>query len=202
MPVLIRTDAFRYTVRSIPWLPPVLAALLATLIVVMRHGHGAALPLQAISIALASGAGYALDDAAFEIFATSPHSLLRRRLERLAVVGPPVVLLWVVLLAWQGTAGSEETWALIAMFAGLLGLSVGIAGAASRRSRGHGGIAVAPTLFVALVLSTVLTPRWRPLPLGDIPGGWSPIYLRWTSACVVGLLVFLLSSRDLASRRA
>jgi hypothetical protein len=52
------------------------------------------------------------------------------------------------------------------------------------------------------VLSTVLTPRWRPLPLGDIPGGWSPIYLRWTSACVVGLLVFLVSSRDLASRSA
>jgi hypothetical protein len=55
---------------------------------------------------------------------------------------------------------------------------------------------------VALVLSTVLTPRWRPLPLGDIPGGWSPIYVRWTSAGVVGLLVFLLSSRDLANRSA
>jgi hypothetical protein len=57
VPVLIRTDALRYTVRSIPWLAPVLAALLATLIVVMRHGHDAALPLEGVSIALASGAG-------------------------------------------------------------------------------------------------------------------------------------------------
>lgn len=201
MPGVIPTEAFRYKVRSIPWFPLVVAALLATLIVTARHGHDAALPLQGVSIALASGFGYALDDPAFEIFAASTDPLLRRRLERLAIVVLPTVALWMMLLVWQGTAGPEETWALAAMFAGLLGLSLGIAGAASlRSSRGRGGIAVAPILFATLVLSTVLTPRWRPLPLGDIPGGWSPIYVRWTAACVVGMLVFLFSSKDPARR--
>jgi hypothetical protein len=29
-----------------------------------------------------------------------------------------------------------------------------------------------------------------------VPGGWTPIYLRWMSAGVIGVLLFLRSSRD------
>ncbi|MGZ8619082.1 MAG: hypothetical protein ACXWYE_04200 [Actinomycetota bacterium] len=87
------------------------------------------------------------------------------------------------------------------MFAGLVGLALGIAGVAARRSsRWLGGIAVAPALFSALILSTMVTPRWRPLPMGDIPGGWQPIYLRWTAAAVIGLVLLAVSSRDRAGR--
>lgn len=193
----MRTQAVRYAARSTTWFPLMLAGLISTLVVAARHGHEAAVPLQAVAIALASGAGFALDDPSFEILAASPTPLLRRRLLRVLVVVPPTVLLWLLLLRWQGTAGNEETWAVVAMFAGLVGLSLGIAGVASRRSsRGLGGIAVAPTLFVTLMLSTTLPPRLRPFPMGDIPGGWPQIYLRWTAAAVIGLLAFLVSSRD------
>jgi len=189
-----------YAAHSVPWFPPLLAGLVSTLVVAARHGHEAAAPLEAVAIALACGAGFAFDDPAFQVLAASPTPLWRRRLLRLLVVMPPTVLLWLLLLRWQGTASSQETLALAAQFAGLVGLSLGVAGVASRSSsRGVGGIAVAPTLFVALILSTTLPPRWRPLPLGDIPGGWLPIYLRWTAAAVIGALISLLSSRDPAT---
>jgi hypothetical protein len=35
--------------------------------------------------------------------------------------------------------------------------------------------------------------------MGDIPGGWPQIYLRWSLAAVIGVLLFLLSSRDPAT---
>ncbi len=190
-------EGWRYHARTIPALPPAVVTAVAVMVVALQHGQAAAFPLQVVSIALASGVGATLDDPAFEIMAASPTSLLRRRVQRFSVVGPPAVTLWALLLLWQGTAGSEETWALVAMFAGLMGLSLGIAGFATRRSsRGHGGLVVAPTLFIAVVISTTLPPRWRPLPLGDIPGGWTPIYRRWAAAAIAGVLAFLLSSRD------
>jgi hypothetical protein len=83
------------------------------------------------------------------------------------------------------------------MFAGLVGLTFSIAGVASRRSpTGRGGIVAGPGLFILLIVSTLFPTRWRPLPMGDVPGGWTPIYLRWGTAAVIGLLVFLWSSRD------
>jgi hypothetical protein len=201
MSLLRRFDGLRFTARSLPWIPAVAASVIAASVVVARHGRAAAFPLQVVAIVLASGAGFALDDPAFEVLASSATSLLRRRLGRLLVVLPPAVILWTVLLHWQGTAGSQEMWALIAVFAGLSGLSLGVAGVATRRSSGRlGGVAVAPTLLVALILSTTLPPRWRPLPLGDVPGGWLHIDASWAGALIVGVLLFLVSSRDPASR--
>ncbi|MGZ5290630.1 MAG: hypothetical protein ACXWE5_14230 [Actinomycetota bacterium] len=201
MPALTGGGALRSTARAMPWLPSVAAGLIATVVVAARLDHDAALPLQVAGVLLASGLGYALDDPAFEVLGASPTSLRRRRMHRLTVALPPTVAVFSALLAWHGTAGREEALALIAMFAGLVGLALGIAGVAARRSsRGLGGIAVAPALFSALILSTMVTPRWRPLPMGDIPGGWQPIYLRWTAAAVIGLVLLAVSSRDRAGR--
>ena len=201
MPAVSRNDVVRYSARVIPWLPPLAAAVVATVVIAVRHGQAETFPLQIAAVLLASGIGYALDDPAFEVLAASPTSYRRRRLQRLSIVLPPTVVLYAALLVWQGTAGPEETLAFVAMATGLMGMAVGIAGVASRRSpRGLGGIAVAPALFAALILSTMLPPRWRPLPIGDIPGGWLPIYLRWSAAALVGVLVLAVSSRDRAGR--
>ena len=201
MPVL-SGDGLRSTTRAVPWLPLLAAAAIATALVAARLEQNAALPLQMAAVLLASGLGYALDDPAFEVVGASPTSIGRRRMHRLTLAIPPAALLFTALLAWHGTAGSGETLALLAMFSGLVGLALGIAGVSARRSpRGLGGIAVAPTLFAALILSTMLTPRWRPLPIGDIPGGWPPIIARWSAAAVIGLAVFAISSRDPAARR-
>ena len=198
MPVL-SGDGLRSTTRTIPWLPLFAAAGVATTLVAARLEQSAALPLQLAAVLLASGVGYAFDDPAFEVIGASPASLGRRRMHRLIVVLPPTIVVFAALLAWHGTAGPEEALALAAMFVGLVGLALGIAGVAARRSgRGLGGIAVAPALFVALILSTMVAPRWRPLPMGDIPGGWPPIIIRWSTAAVVGLLVLAVSSRDRA----
>jgi hypothetical protein len=186
-----------------PWLPPLAAGFVSIVVVATQLGRERALPLQMTGVLLASGVGYALDDPAHEIVGPSPTSLWRRRSHRLIVAVPPAALLFSALLAWHGTAGREETLALTVMFVGLLGLALGIAGVAARRSeRGLGGIAAAPALFAALIVSTIFDPRWRPLPMGDIPGGWTPIYLRWSTAAILGILILALSSRDrIASAR-
>ena len=201
MPALTR-EVLRSTARTMPWLPPVAASIVATAVVAMRLDDSAAFPLQIAAVVLASGLGYALDDPAFEVVGPSPASLWQRRQHRLLLALPPTILLFTALLAWHGTADRSEALALGAMFAGLVGLALGIAGVAARRSpRGLGGIAVAPALFAALVMSTLFAPRWRPLPMGDIPGGWHPIYVRWCTAALVGLAVLAVSSRDRASAR-
>lgn len=186
-----------HTGRAIPWPPAFAAGILGVVIVTALHDRDAAAPLQAVSILLASAAGFAFDDPAAEILAASPTPLLRRRMVRLALMGPPILLAWLALVAAQGPASWAEGWAIAAMFAGLVGLSLSIAGVASRRSpTGRGGIAVGPGLFILLIVSTLIPTRWRPLPMGDVPGGWTSIYLRWGTAAAIGLLVFLWSSRD------
>lgn len=132
----------------------------------------------------------------------SPTSLLRRRERRVAIVALPVIASWTTLVAVQGPADAAEARALITMFAGLIGLSLATAGVAARVSaKNRGGIAVGPSLLVALIASTLFPPRWRPLPMGDIPGGWAAIYLRWSLAAIVGIVVFVWSSRDRARQR-
>jgi hypothetical protein len=186
-----------HTAGAIVWLPAIVAGVAGAALVIALHDREAATPLEAVAILLASAAGFALDDPAAEILAASPTTLRRRRITRLALLGSPIVLAWFALVVWQGPASWAETWALTAMFAGLLGLSLSIAGVAARRSpSGRGGVVAAPGLFVLLIASTLIPPRWRPLPMGDVPGGWTPIYIRWCVAAAIGLLVSLWSSRD------
>jgi hypothetical protein len=188
--------------RSIRWPPLGIAAFLSVAIVAVRHGEHAAGPMQAAAVLLSGGAGFTLDDPAAEILAASPTPLSRRRSMRLLLVVPPVACLWGLLLTWQGTEGSEETFALVLLVAGLMALSLAVSGVAARTSwlPGRGGLAAPPAILVLVFLSSAVPRRWRPLPLGDVPGGWSQIYVRWAAAAAVGMLVLLTSSRDPAAR--
>jgi hypothetical protein len=191
------SDRATGTLRTIRWLPLIAAWIVGVAVIILLREREAATPLQAVAILFACGAGYAFDDPAAELLAASPTSLVRRRIARLALVLPPTVAIWLVLVGVQGPASGAELWALVALFAGLLGLSLSIAGVAERRSpAGRGGIVAAPALFLLLVASSIVPPRWRPLPMGDVPGGWTPIYLRWSAAAATGLFVLLWSSRD------
>jgi hypothetical protein len=192
-----------YLTRSIRWSPFGIAGTVATGIVIAQRNASAAKPIQAVSIMLASAVGFAFDDTAADILDASPTALFHRRFARLGCTLVPVVGLWIALVGLQGPASTHEGIALTAMFAGLLGLSLGVAGIASRRmTPGRGGIAVGPTLLVLLIVSTTMPPRWRPLPLGDIPGGWAAINMRWTTAAIAGSVLFIWSSRDRADRHA
>ncbi len=194
-------DHLAYLTAAIRWSPLRIAAVASIAIVVALRNGSAAKPMEVVSILIASAVGFVFDDSAADLLDASPSSLLRRRLGRVACVIGPAVGLWAALFWLQGPASASEGWALTAMFAGLLGLSLGIAGTASRRlAPGRGGLAVGPTLLGTLIVSTTFPPRWRPLPMGDIPGGWAAIDLRWTAAATVGSALFLWSSRDRASR--
>lgn len=198
---ILNANPLSYSIRAVRWSPLGIAALISTAAVIARRDGDAAAPLQATSIFLASAVGFAFDDPAAEMLDASPTSLLRRRARRIATLIAPVIALWTMLVWVQGPRDAAEAWALITMFAGLTGLSLAIAGVTARASaKNRGGIAVGPSLLVALITSTLFPPRWRPLPMGDIPGGWPAIYLRWSLAAMVGTVAFLWSSRDRARR--
>ena len=191
---------YRYAARAMVWWAPAIALGLSVILVAVRRG-GFAIPVQATTILMAISVGFALDDPSYELVAPSPSSLLRRRGWRVLVLVPATAVAWMALVWWQGTSGSGETSVLTATFAGLMGLSLGVAGVAGRRSGGRGGPVVAPVILFALILSSALPRRWRPMPMGDVPGGWSALYIRWWSVAVVGVLILLVSSRDPAGRR-
>jgi hypothetical protein len=196
----MRVLKLRSVAATIPWGPLGIASALSILIVAWPRRDPNVVLLEAIAIFLTGASGFVLDDPAAGILAASPTSMLRRRLLRLLVVGPPVVLLWSVLVTVQGTESAQETWAVLAMFGGLAAASLATAGVAARRTV-RGGPYVAPTVLILLFLSTLFPARLRPLPMGDIPGGLPQITLRWSIAAGIGTLVFLVSSRDLAHAR-
>ncbi|CAN5472116.1 hypothetical protein BH24ACT7_BH24ACT7_23010 [soil metagenome] len=197
----MRADALRHTAAAIPWLPAVIASVVSVAVVAASHGQATVAPLQLASVLLSTAAAFALDDPAFEVLAPSPSSLMHRRWARMGVVLAPTMSLWATLVLWHGTAGREETLTLVAMFAGLLGLAFGISGLVGRRSGGRGGSVAAPAILVAIAVSSLIDPRWRPLPFGDIPGGWSALQTRWGVAAAVGAAILAASSVDPAGRR-
>jgi hypothetical protein len=183
------------------WWAPAIALGLSVIVVAVRPDGGFTIPAQMTAILMAISVGFALDDPSYEVVAPSPSSLLRRRGWRVLVLVPPTAVTWMTLIYWLGPGDSDETWALAAMFAGLLALSLGVAGITGRRSGGRGGPMVAPIILLVLILSSALPEKWRPMPMGDVPGGWTAIYIRWWSVVVVGVLLLLMSSRDPARRR-
>jgi len=186
----------RYTAMTVPWHPMVIATMVGAAVLASGHARLLVIP----STLLAAAAGFAFDDPSHETLAASPSSLLHRRIGRLVVVIPPTILLWTTLVS-QGVNGRQETLTLAAMFAGLVGVTLGIAGVAAHRTGGRGGAVAAPVLLLALIISALFQPRWRPLPLGDVPGGWPALQARWSTAALIGTLVLLVSSRDPARRR-
>ena len=197
----MQTDGLRYAGEVITWRPLLIAAA-GSIVITATARQGEAFPLQASAILLGAAAAFALDDPMFEILGASPTSLARRRATRLAVVLTPIVVFWMALVIWHGNRSSAASLTLTTMFTGLLSLSFGISGIAGRRSQGRGGPVAAPAILAALIVSGLLPTRWRPLPLGDVPGGFATIRARWALAAVVGVFALVVSSRDLAGRRS
>jgi multisubunit Na+/H+ antiporter MnhB subunit len=190
-------------IRAMPWIPLTVAAVLSAAVTFIGRDETTPWPLQVSAFLIASAAGFALDDPARESVDASPTSLRRRRAQRVVLVTVPTAILWLCLFWLKKPTSGMEAAALTATAFGLFGLSMAIASLRERATTWvRGGMAVAPTLVVALISSSILPPRWRPLPTGDIPGGWSAICTRWVIAGLLGLAVFVWSSRDPAVRAA
>lgn len=183
------------SLRTLSWTPLLASTAVAVTLALVRQGESASAPLQVAAFLLGTATAFAVDDPAAETLAASPAPLLTRRLYRVVpmLLLATVVMVGVILI--QGNSDSGEVPLLLAMFAGFSALALAIGGVAARW-RGQGGAIAAPSVFAALITSTIVPPRWRPLPTGDIPGGPGEILRRWLIATVVGAAVFLWSSRD------
>ena len=192
---------WRFAMLATRWEPWLIAATISLLLVLLHSDGPIATPLQVSALLLGAGTGFAIDDPAAETLASSPTTLRRRHGVRLAAMGIATALAGLVLGLLARPTGVDEAVALVAMTAGLVGLNLGVAGVAGRISGWrHGGLVSSPVVLILIIASSMLPPAWRPLPTGDIPGGWSAISTRWALACVAGLLVLVYSLRDPARR--
>ena len=188
---------WRFTLRATRWAPWLVAATVSLGLVLLHSDGPVATPLQISAFLLGAGAGFAMDDPAAETFGPSPTTLRRRHGVRVAGIALATALAALTLGSLARPSGAGETGALVAMTAGLLGLNLGVSGMAGRLSGWrHGGLVSSPVVLILVISSSMLPPAWRPLPTGDIPGGWPAIWTRWTLACLLGLLLLARACRD------
>lgn len=195
MPLLV-SAARRHAAASVAWTPAATAGALSTAMVAV---DARTTILQAASFLIGTAVAFAVDDPAHSTLAASPRSLLRRRMDRIGGVVVAGAAAWAALVLTFASTTRPELAALVAIFIGLIALGLGIGGVAAREN-GRGGLAAAPGVLALILASSIVPTRWRPLPLGDVPGGFAAIVVRWTSAAVIGGAVFLWSSRDPARR--
>jgi len=187
--------------HALPWRAIGFAAAIA---VAVAHASGGTVPgLRGAALALCAAAVYALDDAAGETVGASPTSRFYRRLVRLGLVVPVVVLSWpIALSAAEGAARVGLTLELAAMLSLMLAVTAVI-----NRVRGDelGGIeGAAATLLVLASASLLLPGRWTLFAGGPYDPSWGASHIRWTALLLLGALLFAHLSRHarphLASR--
>lgn len=188
---------WRHTARAVRW-GPMGGAVAASSVLITALGRGAStLPLQMTAFLLGAAAAFAVDDPAGESLAVSPRSLWSRRVVRLAVVVPVTGIMWFLALLADPPESVGDGLALTATSAGFLGLGLGAAAAGCRVAGWTlGGTIAGPSLVVTVILSSTLPPAWRPLPTGDVPGGFPVICARWAVAALIGLVALRLASAD------
>ncbi len=188
---------WRHTARALRW-GPMVGAVAASSVLVAAYGRGATtLPLQMTAFLLGAAAAYAVDDPAGESLAASPRSLWSRRVARLAVVVPVTGIMWFLAMLADPPESVGEGLALTATSAGFLGLGLGAAAVGCRVAGWTlGGSIAGPSVVVTVILSSTLPPGLRPLPTGDVPGGFPVICARWAVAALIGLVALRVASAD------
>lgn len=174
----------------------VAGALSAGIVVVARSvwgsDHAVERALQLAVMLLAASMGSALDDPTESMVGSAPIPLRARRAFRLVPAASVAVLSWAVSVAIAGgdTAGGHTLT--------LSGLAVtGTAVAALRASAApqRAGVAGAGFVLAAALVITRLPDRWSMLP-DPTTGLDQPATLRWAATIVIGLAIFIYTSRD------
>ena len=153
------------------------------------------LELRLAALALCVGAAFVLDDAASETLASSPTSLLFRRLVRVALVLPPVAALWMLLVAYAGEGADV---ALTLELAGMLAVTLAASAlAAPHVPDGRGGLAAGPTLLVLMATAALVLPdRWTLFAFGPDDRHWRDSHARWAFVLLAALAAFVYASLD------
>ena len=188
-------------VGALRWQPALGAAALAVLLVVWRaeamHDPGAALQvLRGVTVLLALGAAFLLDDPAAGTLAASPTSLSWRRSVRLAavvvLVGPPWAL---AVLTARARAGDVPVAGLTVELAALVAVALAAAAALARWADAREpGVLVVPLVVGAALAMTTVPARWALL----VPPGpeWEPAHQRWALLAAAAVVVLALCTRD------
>jgi len=192
--------AVRPTARTVRWALLALTAAMGSLMVwsgARKGGDPLDFHLPAAGLFLAVWLGFQLADNAAVTVASSPMTLLGRRLLRLVVAVPPIVLVWA-LLCVQADAGAK-TATLSALFLACICVALGLAGLGERLlGPGRGGpLAIAGLFVVFAVLPATFRVTWSLEPTVD---SWHHLFGRWLWIAGFGVLSFLLASVDPARR--
>ncbi|SRR6266516_979800 len=201
--------AVRGTAQAVNWVPPLAGTLLAVAVVAFflarepaRAGAGNLFGLLAVlriaALALALGAGFALDDPAWETLASSPAALPLRRGLRVLLVLAALAPAWTGML-WLAAHASNPPLRLpaLALTVELAALvTVALAVAAIR-----GGAAAGPAILAILMGMALSGRRVTMLVFDPEDPQWTPAHRRWSLLLVLAVVVLVQASRDPAHRR-
>ncbi|HEX2700020.1 MAG TPA: hypothetical protein VHM89_07420 [Acidimicrobiales bacterium] len=193
-------DAVVVTSRTVPAAVAVLAAVTAApaVVTLVRSGQDFTMALQAAAIVAGAGAGFAADDQAANVLASSPTPLLARRALRAA--GVVVVLaggLCIALAAaWSGSARPVALAGPLSVLAAAAGTSLALASAGGPDGPLTAGMSSAMGSVLGLLTVSALAERWTRLPTVASPA----FDRRWLAVAAAGMLTALVRSRDPASR--
>ncbi len=180
------------------------AASVAVVLAVALASPGSGVPSFVVRLAellLAGGAAYALDDAASVLTDVTPRAVWRRRAPALAASAALLAAAWLTILLvlrWQDS--SPPVLAATGEVAVLCGLAVSAAAVLAGRREPEPGALVAPAVAL-LGIGALIAQALLPTPLFLSDGSGVRLWLAWTAAGAVALLVLLVASRDPAARR-
>ena len=204
MPVRSMVDLLRPTARAarlpVVAVGPVLAlALLAALTLLERAD---ALLLVLVGLLLVAPIGYLFDDAAADVLAASPTTLARRRVARVALGAPVLLVGWLTAVdrgAYLDGYDALPVGALSAEILALACLTLAIAAVAAGRGDRSPGLTAAVGLLVvvaALFMARQAVPPGWPLP--ELQPDLHHRRWWWVAAASVATVVWV--SRDPARR--
>lgn len=205
LPVTPILDLVHPTVRAarlpVVALGPVLGLSLLALASLMERP--VALLLLLVGLLMVAPFGYLFDDAAADVTAPSPSTLARRRLTRLALGAPVLIVGWLIAIERGGYLEGYETLpigALTAEIAALACFTLAVSAVAAGRGDRAPGLSAAIGLLMAVALLFMVRQA--------VPSSW-PIpelqpdvhHRRWWWVTAVSLALVAWSSRDPAARR-
>lgn len=181
-------------------LGPVLGLVLLALVSLMEHPF--ALLLLLVGLLMIAPLGYLFDDAAADVLAPSPSTLARRRLTRVALGAPVLIVGWWIAVERGAYLESYESLPLGALSVELLALATfTLAVAAVAAGRGDRSPGLSSAIGLVIVVAVLVMVRQA------VPSSW-PIpelqpnlhYRRWWWVAAASLVAIVWSSLDPARR--
>ena len=204
MPVRSTVDLLRPTARAarlpVVAVGPVLAlALLAALTLLERAD---ALLLVLVGLLLVAPIGYLFDDAAADVLAASPSTLARRRVARVALGAPVLLVGWLTAVARGAYLDGYDALPVGALSAEILALAcLTLAIAAVAAGRGDRSPGLSAAIGLLMVVAALFMVRQAAPPSWPIPELQPNLHhRRWLWVAAPWLVAIAWTSRDPAGR--